>query len=108
MSVDPQTRIADALDRLATAQERIADALDHARPDGLLTVEDVAGELGIAEKKVRSWIDSGLLPALNLADDRKNLRVTRADLTAALELRRIEPRPAHSIRRAPRRPEDRY
>ena len=95
--------------RIAVALERIADALEQQNPATLLTVEDAARELGIAERKIRRWIDTGLLRAMNLADDRKNLRVKRSDLTAALELRLIDARPQQVLRRRPaRRPGDRY
>jgi excisionase family DNA binding protein len=51
-----------------------------------LSIKDIAQQLKMDEKTIRRWIKSGQLPAIELGG---KYRVTRSDLTAFLESRKL-------------------
>ena len=56
-------------------------------PDKMLSVEDVAAELGVNPETVRVWIRSGELVALSIG---KGYRISRADLDDFIRRRRTD------------------
>jgi excisionase family DNA binding protein len=56
-------------------------------PDKMLSVEDVADELGVNPETVRVWIRSGELVALSIG---KGYRISRADLDDFIRRRRTD------------------
>jgi excisionase family DNA binding protein len=56
-------------------------------PDKMLSVEEVAGELGVNPETVRVWIRSGELVALSIG---KGYRISRADLDDFIRRRRTD------------------
>jgi excisionase family DNA binding protein len=61
----------------------------------MLSAPAAARELGTSPRKIRAWIDSGQLPAVNLALDpngRPRYAIARADLDEFLRARRVVPR----------------
>lgn len=56
-------------------------------PDKMLSVEDVADELGVNPETVRVWIRSGELVALGIG---KGYRISRADLDDFIRRRRTD------------------
>ncbi len=56
-------------------------------PDKMLSVEDIAAELGVNPETVRVWIRSGELVALSIG---KGYRISRADLDDFIRRRRTD------------------
>jgi excisionase family DNA binding protein len=56
-------------------------------PDKMLSVEDVADELGVNPETVRVWIRSGELVAFSIG---KGYRISRADLDDFMRRRRTD------------------
>jgi excisionase family DNA binding protein len=56
-------------------------------PDKMLSVEDVAAELGVNPETVRVWIRSGELVAFSIG---KGYRISRADLDDFIRRRRTD------------------
>jgi len=56
-------------------------------PDKMLSVEEVADELGVNPETVRVWIRSGELVALSIG---KGYRISRADLDDFIRRRRTD------------------
>ena len=56
-------------------------------PDKMLSVEDIADELGVNPETVRVWIRSGELVALSIG---KGYRISRADLDDFIRRRRTD------------------
>jgi excisionase family DNA binding protein len=56
-------------------------------PDKMLSVEEVAGELGVNPETVRVWIRSGELVAFSIG---KGYRISRADLEDFIRRRRTD------------------
>ena len=56
--------------------------------DQLLTVDDVAGHIGVHVSTVRGWITSGQLAAFNFRS-KAGYRIRRRDLEAFLHRRRV-------------------
>jgi excisionase family DNA binding protein len=56
-------------------------------PDKMLSVEEVAHELGVNPETVRVWIRSGELVALSIG---KGYRISRADLDDFIRRRRTD------------------
>jgi excisionase family DNA binding protein len=56
-------------------------------PDKMLSVEEVAAELGVNPETVRVWIRSGELVALSIG---KGYRISRADLDDFIRRRRTD------------------
>jgi excisionase family DNA binding protein len=56
-------------------------------PDKMLSVENVADELGVNPETVRVWIRSGELVALSIG---KGYRISRADLDDFIRRRRTD------------------
>ncbi len=50
--------------------------------DELLTLQDVARQLSVNEKTIRRWIQSGELPAIEIA---RKYRIRRSDLQIFLD-----------------------
>jgi len=71
----------------------------------MLTPPQVARRLGVAADKVRAWIRSGELPAMDVSLrhglGRPRWRVTESDLDAFIRRRSAEPRRAPSRRPKP-------
>lgn len=56
-------------------------------PDKMLSVEEIANELGVNPETVRVWIRSGELVALSIG---KGYRISRADLDDFIRRRRTD------------------
>jgi excisionase family DNA binding protein len=56
-------------------------------PDKMLSVEEIADELGVNPETVRVWIRSGELVALSIG---KGYRISRADLDDFIRRRRTD------------------
>ena len=56
-------------------------------PDKMLSVEDIADELGVNPETVRVWIRSGELVAFSIG---KGYRISRADLDDFIRRRRTD------------------
>ena len=61
-------------------------------PDKMLSVEEIAGELGVNPETVRVWIRSGELVALSIG---KGYRISRADLDDFIRRRRTDYKKRH-------------
>ena len=61
-------------------------------PDKMLSVEDIADELGVNPETVRVWIRSGELVALSIG---KGYRISRADLDDFIRRRRTDYQKKH-------------
>jgi excisionase family DNA binding protein len=61
--------------------------MDAEGADRWLTVEQVAGHLGVADETVRRWIRRGELPVLNVGGGRPDYRIRQADLDQFIESR---------------------
>jgi excisionase family DNA binding protein len=78
----------DAQTRIANALERIADALEsHGSSDDLLSVAEVAAMLGISDDKVREHRRDGRLRGYNLnkGSSRPHILIKRASVYEFLE-----------------------
>ena len=67
-------------------------------PDKMLSVEDVAGELGVNPETVRVWIRSGELVAFSIG---KGYRISRTDLDDFIRRRRTDYKKRHDENEKP-------
>lgn len=57
----------------------------------VLTLQQVADELQVSERTINRYVAQGLIPVIDVgAGTYRKLRVTRADLDAFIEARRVK------------------
>lgn len=60
----------------------------------MLTMREVARILRVRDQAVRSWVISGILPAIDVgAGTRRNIRISPNDIPTLLERLRVTPPP---------------